>query len=173
MGLLAKYVDGVPVIGAIGTALGVWIFTATLLAAWSHSPEAAALRAFTFFGAMLAAYYLYSAVLFGFFPTYYFLAWGRIALLAPIAAYFAWYARGSGWFAGFCASAPVALLLAEGRSFYYTFHPVAGLSLLGAIVLFVILPRHNCQRLRMIPIVPVLFLVITRLPWFYALFGGI
>ncbi len=173
MGFLAKYADGVPVLGSIGSALGIWILMATLIAAWSRSPEAAVLHVFTFFAAMLGAYYVYSAVLFAFFPTYYFLAWGRVALLATLAAYFAWYARGRGWFAALCASAPMALLLAEGRSFHYTFHPAAGVSLFSAVLLFLILPREGRQRLRTIPIVLILFLGIDRLPWVYALFGGL
>lgn len=173
MGLLAKWADGVPVLGGIATELGVWVLAATVLAAWSRSPRAAALHVGAFFAAMLAAYYAYSMVLFGFFPRHYFLAWGGLALLSPIAAYVVWYARGNGWVAALCASAPVALLLTEGYVVLYRPSISRGFALLAAPLLFAALPRNRSQWLRMAPLVALLFLLITQLhitPW---LFGGL
>lgn len=43
LGLFAKLFGTTPVIGLIGTYLGFWIFAATVIAAWSRSPIAAAL----------------------------------------------------------------------------------------------------------------------------------
>ncbi len=68
MGFLAKALDNVAVIGEIGTNLGVWIFAAALIAAYSPARRAAALRVFLFFAGMLAAYYLHSRLTEGFFP---------------------------------------------------------------------------------------------------------
>ena len=58
MGFIAKATDSVSMIGDIGTELGVWVFTATLLAAFSRYPLSAALNTLLFFLAMLCAYYL-------------------------------------------------------------------------------------------------------------------
>lgn len=118
LGLLAKFFDSTPVVGLIGTYLGFWIFAATVIAAWSRSPVAAALHVFSFFVAMLVAYYAYSMILFGTFNRYYFLAWVTASLISPLCAVIAWYARGKGWAAALCASLPIALLLLSGLAFY-------------------------------------------------------
>lgn len=172
MGILAKRADGIPVIGEIGTELGIWVLVATVLAVWSPSPKVAALRVFAFFAAMLVTYYTYSMVLFGFFPTYYFLMWGWVACLSPIAAYVVWHARGNGWVAALCASLPVAVLLAEGYSFYYTFRVPQGFALLSALLLFAILPVKKPQRLRMIPWVAVVLMLFAQLHLTSTLIGG-
>lgn len=172
MGLLAKHTDSVSVLGDIGTHLGIWVLVATVLAAWSRSPQAAALHVFAFFAGLLGAYYAYSAALFGFFPRHYFLFWGGVALLSPIAACAVWYARGDGWLAALCASLPVALLLSEGRAFHYTLAVPQGFACLSALLLWLALPANRAQRLRMIPFVVAVFLLITRLGLTNRLFGG-
>lgn len=173
LGFLAKYFDNVPYVGAIGTSLGVWILVATLLAAWSRSPKAAALHVFNFFAAMLTVYYLYSMILFGFFPKYYFLAWGGIALLSPLGAYIVWYARRGGWISAFCASLPIGLLLVEGYQFFYTGSIPQGFDVLAAIVLTVILGNTGGQRLRILLIAGVVFLIFWKLHVLSLLFGGL
>ncbi len=173
LGLLAKYLDNVPLLGIIGTLLGVWILAATLLAAWSRSPEAAALHVLVFFAAMLFCYYLYSTILFGFFPKYYFLAWGGIALFSPIGAYAVWYARGDGWIAAGCASLPIALLLVEGYHFFSTGWIPHGLDVLAALFLIFALGGNLNQRLRILAVALVVFLVFQKLHILSLVFGGL
>jgi len=173
MGLGAKYFDTTPVIGAVGTDLGVWVLIATLIAAYNRSPRAAALHVFLFFMAMLTAYYLYSMKLFGFFPKYYFMVWGGFALLSPICGWIVWYARGEGWVAAFCASLPIALLIYQGYSFYYTGAWVEELDILSAIALFFILARPMKQKIRTLPLVMAVFLVFYKLNIVSLLFGGL
>jgi hypothetical protein len=173
LGFLAKYFDNVPYIGAIGTHLGVWILIATLLAAWSRSPKAAALHVFMFFTAMLIAYYAYSMVLFGFFPRYYFLSWGGIALLSPVGAYIVWYARGTGWMAALCAALPIALLLVEGYSFFYTGSIPRGGSILAAVILTIVLGRTASQSARIALLAAAAALILRQLDILSLLFGGL
>lgn len=170
LGFLAKYTDG-SVVGLIGTYLGFWIVVTTFIAVRSRSPKAAALHTFVFLFAMLIVYYVYSAVLFGFFPRNYFIAWGSIALLSPIAGYVVWYAKGNGWRAALCASLPIGLLMVEGYSFIYTFPIPRGFDLFSAVLLFFILPANSFQRLRMLPILAVLFFLIERIGFLYYLPG--
>ncbi len=173
LGFLAKYTDSISIIGDIGTYLGIWILVATILAAWSRSPKAAALHIFCFFIGILSVYYVYSTVLFGFFPKSYFLAWGIFALLSPIGAYIVWYGRGNGWIAALCAALPIVLLLAEGYSFYYTLSVLQGFDLVSAILLFAILPTQKLQRLRVLPFVIIIFFIIWRGNLISVLFGGL
>lgn len=98
LGVIAKYLDTVPYIddsilhrvgnflGDLFTRLGVWVFIAIIIALKARTLASAALNTLLFFTGMLLTYYLYSAYLFGFFPTKYFFAWGKIALLSPILA---------------------------------------------------------------------------------------
>lgn len=171
MGFLAKFTDG-SVVGLIGSYLGFWVAVTTIIAVRSRSPKAAALHAFVFLIAMLFAYYSYSTVLFEFFPKDYFIAWGSIALLSPLAGYAVWYAKGNGWFAAFCAASPISLLLVEGYSFFNMLSIPRGFDLILAILLFIILPANHFQRLRMLPIVTLLFFLIERLGAFNYLPGS-
>jgi len=114
LGVIAKYSDTVPsnsesgmfysIISDITTSIGIWIALATLISVWSRSAIYAALKVLAFFVGMLLGYYIYSQVLFGFFPSYYFLRWGAIALVSPICAYIVWFSRGEGWGPAFCAA---------------------------------------------------------------------
>lgn len=162
LGFLAKGIDG-SVVGLIGNYLGFSVAVTTIIAVRSRSPKAAALHAFVFLIAMLIAYDSYSTVLFGFFRKNYFIAWGSMALLSPLAGYAVWYAKGNGWMAAFCAASPISLLLVEGYSFFYTLSIPRGFDLFLAILLFIILPANHFQRLRMLPIVTVLFFLIEWL----------
>jgi hypothetical protein len=89
-----------------------------MIAAWSSHPGMGAVKVFAFFAGMLLSYYVYSAWVFGFFPTHVFIRWGIIAAASPIAAYLAWFGRGNGWIAAFCAAMPIGLLAAEGYPFF-------------------------------------------------------
>ncbi|MFF2448824.1 DUF6518 family protein [Neobacillus sp. NPDC058068] len=170
LGFLANFSDG-SVIGLIGTYLSFWIVIATIIAVRSRSPKAAALHTFIFLMTMLIVYYIYSMVQFGFFSMDYFITWGSIALLSPIGGYAVWYAKGNGWIAALCAALPISGLLVEGYSFFYTFSIPQGFDIISAAMLFIILPANHFQRLRMLPIVTVLFFLMERLGILYYLQG--
>jgi hypothetical protein len=159
LGVLAKYSDTVPAtnspmgvffdfISSVTTHLGIWVLIGAIIAAGSRSPKAAAINVLVFFAGMLLAYYKYTQILFGFFPTYYFLRWGSIAIASPFAAYLVWFSKGKGWFAAFCAALPIGLLLSQGYPFFYSFSSVRGFDILAALLLLALLPRQKVQYLR-------------------------
>jgi len=184
MGFLAKYIEDIPhfvgqtgdslnVLSIIMSRIGIWVLIATVISAWSRTPEAGALHVFVFFAGMLITYYIYSMVIFHFFPTYYFLRWGSIALVAPIAAFIVWYSKGEGWIASFCAALPIGLLLASGYGFYGSFFIWQGFDLFSAILLYALLPIGKFQRLRLIPLIIIVFLIINKANVLSFLFGGL
>ena len=77
----------------------IWIFIAFCISAYSNSAKRAALNVFLFFVGMVSSYYIYSALIAGFFPKTYALIWICITILSPLPAFFCWYAKGNGWFA--------------------------------------------------------------------------
>lgn len=183
LGIIAKYSDTVPSNGGIGllfsfisnitTHLGIWVVLATIIAVWSRSPKFAAIKVLVFFASMLLPYYIYSQGLFGFFPTYYFMRWGAIALVSPLAAYIVWFSRGKGWVAAFCAALPIGLLLAQGYSFLYVFSVVLGFDLFAAILLLVILPRPKVQYLKVVPMSILIAVILRNSNILSYLFGGL
>jgi hypothetical protein len=168
LGILSKFADGT-VLGLVGTHIGFWIVIATFIAVRSRSPKAAAVHVFVFLASMLMSYYIYSMILFGFFSTYCFLAWGSIALSSPIGGYFVWYSRGEGWIAALLASLPISILVLDGYSFYYTFKLIQGLDIVFAIVLLFSLNRSRVQQLRIVVLSTVLFILLQRLGILYLL----
>ncbi|MDR2888302.1 MAG: hypothetical protein LBV33_00475 [Lachnospiraceae bacterium] len=169
VGVVAKATDSISIIGEIGTLLGVWIFIATLIAAFSKSPFLAALNTLLFFLAVLAAYYSYTQLVFGFFPRSYFFGWFIIALLSPAGGSVVWFSRGKGWFAMTSAALPIALLLAEGYPAYYTYQIAHVFDLCCAAVLLIVLPKIWKQRMVVLMLSIVLTVIISRLN-IYSLF---
>lgn len=173
MGFLAKALDNVAVIGEIGTNLGVWIFAAALIAAYSPARRAAALRVFLFFAGMLAAYYLHSRLTEGFFPVRHALTWGAFALLSPACAVVAWLGRGRGWIAAISAALPVALLLAEGYPAVYTGLLPLWFDLLAAVLLLLYLPPTWKQRFLCAAFAIVFAVAFSKLGLISLLWGGL
>lgn len=161
LGIVPKYMDTVPSNGVIGSTINVianifsqievWVLIATIISSWSKTPISAALNVFMFFFGMILSYYIYSMKLFGFFPSYYFIRWGLIALLSPFGAYVTWYGRGQGWIAALCAALSIGLLMSKGYSFFYLFDISSGFDLIAAILLFFILPINKNSVLRFYP----------------------
>lgn len=159
--LIAKYSDTVPANGFFGniwslisditTRLGIWVLLAAIIAAWRHSPRIGAIKVFAFLIGMLLTYYDYSMLLFSFFPGYYFIRWGVLALASPIAAYIVWFGMGNGWIAAFCAAMPISLFISMGYFFFYTFNLADGFDILSAVILFLILPINKKQWFKIVP----------------------
>lgn len=84
-----------------------WILIAVCLSVYSHTPFRAGINVFFFFVGFVASYYLYSALVAGFFPRSYALVWIAFTVASPVLAFFCWYAKGKG---------PVALLLSAAVS---------------------------------------------------------
>lgn len=182
-GFLAKYMDTISSNGIIGSLIniisnissriGMWVFIATIIAAWSRTPKSGAINVFTFFLGMLLAYYIYSMKLFNFFPTYYFIRWGLIALLSPLAAYIVWFSRGNGWIAALCAALPIGLLVSEGYNFFYTFSPVSGFDLIAAIILFCILPKNKYQYFKVLIFTALTSVFLSKFDLLSYIIGGL
>ena len=132
LGITSKYLDTVAVdgswmtnvlhyLGDLFTRLGIWVWIATLVAAYSRTLRRAAINTFVFFIGMLLSYYIYSAYLFGFFPTSYFIRWGGIALVSPLLAAVVWKAKDNERLAMILPAFPMGLILSLSLSigFFY------------------------------------------------------
>lgn len=146
LGYIAKKTDSISMIGEIGTDLGIWVFIASIIVAFSHTPITAAINAPIFFLSMLASYYLYGHLVLGFFPRAYFLGWLAVSLLSPIGGVFVWFSRGNGWVAAVCAALPIAILLAWGYPAFYVYRIPLMLDILYAVVLLIVLPKTGRQK---------------------------
>ncbi|MBD8033864.1 hypothetical protein [Solibacillus ferritrahens] len=105
LGAISKYLDTIAIVdgswwlgvlsyfGDLFTRLGIWVLIATFIAAYSRTFIRSAINTFLFFMGMLVSYYIYSAYLFGFFPTSYFILWGTVALASPVLGIIVWGAK--------------------------------------------------------------------------------
>lgn len=132
LGIISKYADTISLDGSywsilinilkqIRTDLGIWILLASILSIKSKTPFVATLKVFSFFAKMLISYYFYTKILFGFFPTYYFMRWGIIYLISPLLATLVWFSRKEGIIYAFLTSLPISLLVTNGYSFFIPF----------------------------------------------------
>ncbi|PWA11194.1 hypothetical protein DCC39_09480 [Pueribacillus theae] len=134
LGIISKYFDTIAVDGSwrtntlhyfadLFTRLGIWILIATITAAYSKTLTRAAINTFLFFIGMLISYYTYSAYLFGFFPTRYFIFWGSVALVSPLLAIIVWKAKNNEHLAFILPALPMGLLLnlSLGMGLFYMY----------------------------------------------------
>ncbi len=163
LGVVAKLADLSTVTGLadLGTYLGLWVFLATLIAAWSPTARDAAVRVGICMLAMVTAYYSVTWWRFGVFPVRYYLAWAGVAVLvAPPFALLASRSRQLGWLPAMAAALPIGLLLAEAYGFRWRLPRYLVQMLFdfaAAGVLLMVLPRTGAQRIRVaVLIVPTL-----------------
>lgn len=135
LGVVSQYLDTISVVdgswwrsilsyfGDLFTRLGIWVLIATFIAAYSKTLLKAAINTFIFFTGMLISYYVYSAYLFGFFPTRYFLMWGCIALASPFLAIVVWKAKTNARLSFILPALPMGLMLslALGIGLFYIY----------------------------------------------------
>ena len=170
-GLIAKATDSISIIGDIGTDLGVWVFTVSIIAAFSSRPISAIINTPAFLLAMLTSYYIYGQLILGFFPKSYFLGWLVMALISPTGGVTVWLSRGTGIFANICAAIPASILLACGYPALYTHQPVHFLNLIFAVLLLIILPKSWKEKATSAGISLIFAVIIVKLglmsylPW--------
>ena len=186
MGLLAKIVDNPtyfnPIFTNIGDRLGIWIFVATLLSAFSYSPKLAAVKVFAFFVAMLTVYYAYTTFFLHFFPKRELIFWSICALLSPVCAYIMWYARGIGLLSTIILGLPITALLSEGvelrnaylpiHTHYYLIPWLMGIYLIMIVTLLLTIPKNKIKIIEILLIAISLSLILSYFNVFARLFPG-
>ena len=169
MGAVAKMTDSVSLIGEIGTEWGVWVFAASIVAAYSRYPVTAAINTAVFFLSMLGAYYLYCDIVLGFFPQSYFLGWLIAAGLSPFAGVVVWFSRGRGTAAAVASALPVSVLFAGGYPALYLPRLTMYITLVFGIILLLILPKTLKQKLAALGAAVLLAFVVAKLGLLYLL----
>lgn len=160
LGLVAKMTDSVSIIGEIGTEVGIWVFAATMVAAFSRYPFTASINTFLFFLSMLLGYYTYGYAVLGFFPRSYFLGWLILTFISPLAGIIMWFSRAKGIIGIVAAALPTALLFAHGYPAFYTSRLALYISLVMGFILCFVLPRTLKQKLITLGIsIPIAFLI--------------
>lgn len=148
LGIIAKYLDTIPVIdevwwmkvlsyfGDLFTRLGIWVLIASFIAAYSKTLTRAAINTFIFFIGMLVSYYIYTAYLFGVFPTRYFILWGSIALASPLLAIIVWNAKNNVRLSFILPALPMGLMLSLslGIALFYMY-----LNYIEELIMYVVL----------------------------------
>lgn len=157
-------IAGIPGASDFGNYFGLWIMLVTLIAAWSGSWWRAVLHAVFFLLTMIAAYYVVTLLLLGYFLSHLLRAWMAVALVfAPPFAALVWYGRKIGWTAAVATALPVSLLLYEAyrlRLQLQLYSVQFVFDILAAVLLLFILPAHPVQRFRVVMSTPPIFLSI-------------
>ena len=161
LGALAKWLDGTPSnalpfllqrldLRNMFSRAGIWALIGLGLSVYAPSPRRAAFNVFAFFVGMTAAYYLYSALIAGFFPARYAMIWFGLTLLSPIPAVLCWYAAGRGRIALALSTLIVAALFDMTFSFgWFYVDAVSPVEAAVFIAALVVLRRRPAEMLIM------------------------
>lgn len=129
---------------------GIWALIGLGLSVYAPSPRRAAFNVFAFFAGMTAAYYLYSALIAGFFPARYAMIWFGLTLLSPLPAVLCWYAAGRGRIALALSTLIVAALFDMTFSFgWFYVDAVSPIEAAVFIAALVVLRRRPAEMLVM------------------------
>ena len=180
LGITSKYLDTVAVdgswitnvlhyLGDLFTRLGIWVWMATLIAAYSRTLRRAAINTFVFFLGMLMSYYIYSAYLFGFFPTSYFIRWGAIALLSPLLAVIVWKANDNERLAMILPALSMGLMLSLSLSIGLFYVDLAHLEeLIMYVFLCVVFYKNPKQMIVSIGLSIIMAIIICISPLYFS-----
>ena len=180
LGITSKYLDTVAVdgswitnvlhyLGDLFTRLGIWVWMATLIAAYSRTLRRAAINTFVFFLGMLMSYYIYSAYLFGFFPTSYFISWGAIALLSPLLAVIVWKAKDNERLAMILPALSMGLMLSLSLSIGLFYVDLAHLEeLIMYVFLCVVFYKNPKQMIVSIGLSIIIAIIICISPLYFS-----
>ena len=95
LGVAAKLLDiYTSNLGNIFSQMSVWIFLCTVISVLSRTPLRAAENVFSFCMGMLPAYYLTAELTLSVYSMSFIYGWTVFALLTPVLAFCAWYAKG-------------------------------------------------------------------------------
>lgn len=157
-GVLTKYVDSVPFLGDVFTRLGIWVLIGTLIAAYSKTPIRAGIHNLIFFIGMLIGYYAYSELLFGVFPTSYFLYWGVYAMVSPCLAAIVWFAKNDRRLSFVLPAFPMGFMLSlsVGMGLFYMY-----LNHIEELIMYIVLGFIFYKEPKQIALVIFLSLVVT------------
>lgn len=173
LGVSAKALADVTVVGEVLLSLGIWVFTASLFAYYSRTAIMAAVGVFLFFTGVLGGYYLYTAYLWGFFPKVNLIGWALFVVAAAFGGWIVWQARGRQWAAALCAALPIAFLVLQGYTFIFNWHWARALDLAFALVLLILLPKDMEQRVRTLFFSAGVGLMLYGQNFMPTLFGGL
>lgn len=155
-GVIIKYVDSVPFLGDVFTRLGIWVLIGILIATYSKTPIRAGIQTLIFFIGMLIGYYAY--VLFGVFPTSYFLYWGVYAIVSPFLAAIVWFAKNNRRLSFILPALPMGLMLSlsVGMGLFYMY-----LNHIEELIIYIVLGLIFYKEPKQIALVIFLSLVVT------------
>ncbi len=147
LGYISKRMDSISIIGQITTELGIWVFAAAIVAAYSRKPIYAAANVVLFFLAMLGAYYAYGKIALGFFPKAYFMGWLAASFASGLYGFVVWFSKGKDIIAILASAAVVSILYALGYPAFYTYKITLFITLFFGVILNILLPHTKKQKL--------------------------
>lgn len=179
-GFIAKHIEAIPHIGKIWDTLniiwnifswiGIWVFIATIISAWSKDYKSAGIKVFLFFCGVLLSYYIYSMYLFWFFPTYYFIRWWLIAIASLFWWGILWFSRWNWWLAWLLAATPIWILM---HHWYDFFNIIVWTDFILWVILLIILPQKKIQIFRIIPFIFIIILFLKKFNILSYFLGGL
>jgi len=145
--------------------IGIWIFLAVAISINSKTPLRAATNVFLFFVGMVSSYYMYTALIAGFFPRTYMMIWIVLTLISPFLAFFCWYAKGEGFIPIIISASIFTFISRQTFTFGYwyfevrhflelilwigtlfilfkSFNQIIKVVLIGALIYFLTAPLH-------------------------------
>lgn len=144
--------------------MGVWIFLAVLISVNSKSPVRSGINVFLFFSGMLFSYYLYTAMIAGFFDISYTMIWVTITVISPLLAFICWYAKGKGIISISISSIIIMFISRQVFAFgFWYFSIINNLELLVWIAMIFVLYQSPKQIMRVIAIGMLLYFVTAQI----------
>lgn len=163
---------GVPYVVEVLANVGIWIFTASLIAIYSKTGVQAIVHNMIFYAGGIGMYAAHMTFLSG-MPDFRFLIYRCVlAAIGGLMGFVTWNALQPQWLGAISGAVPVSLILAEGFPIIYSKSVVLAFDVVLAATLFFILLRGRERKLMAIPFVLVFTFACVYFDIFSKLFGG-
>lgn len=137
LGVIIKLLDLYTThLGNLFSQMSIWIFLCALIAVYSSTPLRAGVNVFTFCFGMLAAYYSTAVLTASVYSGLMIRGWAVFALFTPLMAFYAWYAKGSGWLSKMIA---ITILIAMPATAIFLFDRIGLADLILPVILGIVL----------------------------------
>jgi len=172
MGWMAYDLSGYGLIGVLIGNIGLWVFTAALLAYYSQSGLGAALNTGLYFVGVIGFYYLHVMTAGGDVGLWTFIRPLIWAAIGALVGFIVWHSGAKEWLGAVCAAVPISLLVAEAYPLIHGLKWALVFNVICAIILYVLLCNGKVQRLMALPFIIVFVFALVYFGVFSTIFGG-
>lgn len=172
LGWIASDNTGIPFVEGVLDSVGIWIFTASLVAAGSERGPVAVINNLAFYVCAILAFALHGMLAVASLGAGFLVYRTVLAALGSLIGFITWNSSQDQWLGAVSGAVPVSLILAEGFPVIYSRSAVLAFDVVLGVGLFFVLLKGREKKLMAFPFIIIFVFALVYFDAFSKLFGG-